>query len=258
VKNRIVVGIASLLLAGGIASAALAQQLPNMSTTLAVTPESYEGTCPVTIRFKGTINTSLPGRIHYKFVRSDGAYMPTEPAVFGAAGAQAATTNWTVGTGEQSRYEGWMMLKIVYPGEMESPRARYKVTCTGMNVDLPDLTIEDVALDDQCRVLVKAKNNGPGAVFDEVWTDHRSDSPAIKLYVNGKPWGSETLWLLDPHRSLKNQGGTVVYTSNLKVRDTQEIRATIDGTHQVKEKDETNNEKKVSLTCKPSGPEKQE
>jgi subtilase family serine protease len=151
-----------------------------------------------------------------------------------------------------------MMLKVVYPNEIESPRVRFKVTCTGMAVDLPDLTIEDISLDEYCRVVVKAKNNGPGAVFDEVWTDHKPDSTAIKLYVDGRAWGGETIWLLDPQRNLRNPGGTVVFSSNLKVSGTQEIRATIDATRQVKEKDETNNERKIALTCEAPVPEKQQ
>lgn len=255
--KRVVFVLLPLLLALTAAGTVRAQQLPNASVTLTGAPESYQGLCPVVIRFKGTISTTIPGKIHYKFVRSDGAYAPTEPAQFETSGSQEVRTNWTVGTGEQSRYEGWMMLKAVYPKETESPRVRFKVTCTGMAVDLPDLTVADISLDDQCRVVVKAKNNGPGAVFDEVWTDHKPDSTAIKLYVDGRAWGGETIWLLDPQKNLRNPGGTVVFSSNLKVSGTQEIRATIDGTRQVKEKDESNNELKMALTCKASEPEQQ-
>ena len=256
--NRVVSILLLALLVLTAAAVVRAQQLPLTNITLTGAPESYQGVCPVVIRFKGAINTSLPGRIHYRFVRSDGAYLPSEPAQFESAGSREVSANWTVGTGEQSRYEGWMLLKAVYPKEIESPKVRFKVTCTGMAVDLPDLIIEDISLDDQCRVVVKAKNDGPGAVFDEVWTDQKPDSTAVKLYIDGKAWGGETIWLLDPHRNLRNPGGTVVFSSNLKVSGTQEIRATIDGTRQVKEKDEANNERKITLTCQGSIAEKQQ
>ena len=257
--SRVIFGFMIVILTCGLTGGADAQQsLPSMTATLTGTPESYQGMCPVEIRFKGAINTTRPGRVHYKFIRSDGAYAPTEPASFDTSGAREVSTTWTVGTAEQSRYEGWMMLKVVYPNEIESTRVRFKVTCTGMAVDLPDLTVADISLDDQCRVVVKAKNNGPGAVFDTVWTDHNAESPAIKLYVDGRAWGGETIWLLDPQRNLRNPGGTVAFSTTLKVSGTQEIRATIDGTRQVKEKDETNNEGKIALTCKASVPEKQQ
>lgn len=249
-----------LFFAFGEARVAFGQQaLPNMTVTLTGAPESYQGPCPVTIRFKGAITSNRFARVHYKFVRSDDAYSPSEPALFETAGSKEASANWTVGTAEQSRYEGWMMLKVVYPDDIESQRVRFRVVCTGMAVDLPDLTIDDVSLDDQCRVVVKAGNKGPGRVFDEIWTDHKPDSPAIRLYVNGRAWGGEAIWLLDPQRALQNPGGSATYRSNLKVTGTQTaVKARIDQTRQVREADETNNERSVTLTCTPPAPEKQQ
>jgi hypothetical protein len=257
--RKLVLILMVLLFAFATTRAVFAQQgsLPSMTVTLTGAPESYQGACPVVIRFKGAINTTRPARVHYKFVRSDEAYSPTATAQFETAGARELNAGWTVGTAEQSRYEGWMMLKVVYPGEVESSKARFNVVCTGMSVDLPDLTIDELTLDDQCRVVVKAKNLGPGPVFDEVWTDHKPESAGINLYIDGKAWGSEIIWLLDPQKSLRNPGGTVVYRSNLKVSGTQTVKARIDQTRQVKEKDETNNERTALLTCKAPGPEKQ-
>lgn len=249
--KKLVPIVMALLLVSSVARTLFAQQaLPNMTATLSGAPESYQGVCPVVIRFKGAINTTRPARVHYKFVRSDGAYSPSAHVQFETGGSSEMNADWTVGTGEQSRYDGWMMLKVVYPGEIESPRVRFRVVCTGMAVDLPDLTIDEMTLDDQCRVIVRAKNMGPGAVFDEVWTDHKPDSPAITLYVDGKKWGGETIWLLDPQRTLKNVGGTVVYRTNLTVNGTQTVKASIDQARQVREADETNNERVGALTCK--------
>lgn len=241
----------ALLAVFPITRLAIAQQaLPSMTVTLSGAPESYQGECPVVIRFKGAINTTRPARVQVKFVRSDGAYSPSESMRFETAGSQELEAQWRVGTGEQSRYEGWMILKVVYPGEIESPKVRFKVVCTGMAVDLPDLSIDEISLDDQCRVVVKAKNLGPGPVFDEVWTDHKPDSSAIHLYVDGKPWGAETIWIFDPKKSLQTPGGTAVFRSNLKVSGAQMIKTRIDQTRQVKEVDKKNNERTATLTCK--------
>lgn len=251
--SRVALGLMVLLFIFASAGVGFTQErLPSMTVKLSGAPESYQGTCPVVIRFNGTINTTRPARIHHKFIRSDGAYSPTETGQFESSGSKEVSANWTVGTAEQSRYEGWMTLKVVYPDEIESSKARFRVACTGMSVDLPDLVIDDVTLDDQCRVVVRAKNMGPGQVFDNVWTDHKPDSPAITLYIEGKKWGGEAIWLLDPKRALQNPGGTVVFKSNLKVNETQTIKARIDQTRQVKEADETNNERTVALTCKTS------
>jgi hypothetical protein len=253
--KRLVLILMALMVTFPVASAVFAQgsSLPSMTVTLTGGPASYQGVCPVVIHFKGAINTTRPARAHYKFVRSDGAYSPTEPVQIetsGSTGSVDVSADWTVGTAEQSRYEGWMIMKVVYPGEIESPKVRFRVVCTGMAVDLPDLIIDEVVLDDQCRVVVKAKNVGPGTVFDEVWTDHKPDSAGINLYVDNKAWGGETIWLLDPQRTLRNPGGTAIYRSNLTVTGTQTVKAKIDQTRQVKETDETNNERTVTLTCK--------
>jgi hypothetical protein len=249
--TMLVLKLVALLFTILAAGAAFAQQrLPSMTVTLTGAPESYKGVCPVVIRFKGAINTTRPARVHHKFARSDGAYSPTETAHFDTAGSKELTANWTVGTAEQSRYEGWMMLRVVYPDEIESPKTRFRVVCTGMAVDLPDLTISDLSLDDQCRVVVTARNMGTGSVFDEVWTDQKPDSAGINLLVEGKAWGGEKIWLLDPQRRLKSPDGMAVYRSNLKVTGTQTVKARIDQTRQVRETDENNNELTVALTCK--------
>lgn len=248
--GKLVLALMTALSLFGPASAGFAQErLPSMTVKLTGTPETYQGTCPVIVRFDGVINTTRPTRAHYKFIRSDGAYSPTETAPFETSGAKEVSTNWMVGAAEQSRYEGWMTLKITHPEEIESQKARFKVVCTGMSVSLPDLTIDDVTLDEQCRVVVKARNVGPGPVFEDVWTDHKPDSPAITLYIDGRKWGGEAIWLLDRKMALQNPGGTVVFTSNLKVDGTQTIKVKIDQTRQVKETDEGNNERTVALTC---------
>jgi hypothetical protein len=114
---------------------------------------------------------------------------------------------------------------------------------------LPDLVIEDITLNEQCLVVVKAKNKGPGSVPDSVWTTHTPESSSVYLSINDKMWGGETIWYFDAAKNLQVQGGTATMTSNLKVTGTATIKATIDHTGKVKEANETNNE----LTCQAGG-----
>ncbi len=114
---------------------------------------------------------------------------------------------------------------------------------------LPDLTIVDIALNEKCFVVVTAKNNGPGALPDKVWTDHSPESCAIYLYINGKKWGGETIWYFDPDKNLQKPDGKATMTSNLQVTGTATIKAVIDHTQRVKETDEKNNAMKKKVMC---------
>ena len=87
--NRVALGLMVLLFVFASAGAGVAQErLPTMTVKLTGSPESYQGACPVVIRFDGAINTTRPARAHYKFVRSDGAYSPTETGQFESSGAR--------------------------------------------------------------------------------------------------------------------------------------------------------------------------
>src|SRR4030042_3055943 len=116
---------------------------------------------------------------------------------------------------------------------------------------LLDLTIEDITLNEQCFVVVKVKNNGPGTVPDKVWTLHEPDSSAVYLHINGKKWGGETIWYFDPDKNLQNPGGTATMVSNLKVTGPDTINATIDNTGKVREENEKNNQMRKKLSCQP-------
>lgn len=115
-----------------------------------------------------------------------------------------------------------------------------------------DLLIEDIMLNEQCFVVVKAKNIGLSMVPDSVWTVHAPDSSGIYLHINGKGWGRDAIWHFDPAKNLQNPGGTATMTSTLKVTGTATITATIDNTGKIQESNETNNQMRKKLTC-PAG-----
>ena len=115
---------------------------------------------------------------------------------------------------------------------------------------LPDLIVDNIWLNKECKVVVRVKNLGPGKVPDKVWSVHTPKSAGVYLWKDGQPWGGGTIWKFDPAKSLQSPGGTAVYTSNLKVSGTSKITASVDIWNKVKEKNEDNNKRTKSLTCK--------
>ncbi|ARM31502.1 CARDB domain-containing protein [Prosthecochloris sp. HL-130-GSB] len=115
---------------------------------------------------------------------------------------------------------------------------------------LPDLVVDDIRLDKECRVVVTVKNNGPGTLRDNVWSVHTPKSAGVYLRINGKPWGGATIWKFDPSKSLQKPGGTATYTSNLKVSGSALIEAEVDLWNEVTERNESNNIGKEQLLCK--------
>jgi len=226
---------------------------------LGVKPASYSGNCPALISFRGFISVSQPTTVQYKFIRSDNAEAPVQTLNFPKAGQQEVTSTWQLGGPGLPTYSGWEAIQVISPVSVESNKAEFAIRCAGQagqqggtepRGQLSDLAIEDITLNEQCFVVVKAKNNGPGAVPDKVWTDRAPDSSAIYLYINGKKWGGQTIAGFDPAKNLQNPGGMATMTSNLKVTDTATIEAYIDHTRKVRETDERNNVMKKAVTCK--------
>jgi hypothetical protein len=85
----------------------------------------FTGPCPKTIRFWGTISTSGPGVVTYRWERSDNitATAP-ETIIFTAAGAQTVTNLWTRGEGT-----GWQRLHILTPNDAISSQIDFVMTC---------------------------------------------------------------------------------------------------------------------------------
>jgi hypothetical protein len=118
----------------------------------------------------------------------------------------------------------------------------------------PDLSVQDVWLTPDCRVAVRIRNNGPGVVPDNVWTNHQPNSAGVYLTINGNKWGGASIWLFDPGRALKAPGGTAEYVSNLKVTSPSQVKAEVDIWNVVAETNESNNWMQRNLACVVPGP----
>jgi hypothetical protein len=227
---------------------------PTISATLSATPTSFSGKCPAKIKFNGMIAVSAPTKIQYKFIRSDGANAPVQTLNFTGAGSKSVDTTWTLGGPGLPTYEGWEAIQVVYPQQVKSNKAEFKVLCAeGQGGKKPDLVIQDIIRDKDCNVAVRVRNVGAGKIPDEVWTFHTPDSCAVYLSSNGHGWGGATIWLFDPGRALQNPGGTAVYRSNLKIAGAAVIKAEIDHTGKVMESNESNNVRTEKLSCQTGG-----
>jgi WD40 repeat protein/predicted chitinase len=124
-----------------------------VSANLKAERSSYEGRCPFTIKFKGTISvTGRSGKVIYKFIRSDGTETLPEELVFDGPGSKEVNTTRDVffrgvnRAGKPLSTDGWVKLKILEPAVMESDEASFTVKCAepdligGASVIFKDLT----------------------------------------------------------------------------------------------------------------------
>lgn len=77
----------------------------------------------VTAQFHGSIATSGPCNVQYRFIRSDGAQGAATSLAFDAAGTQPVHTSWSL----SREYSGWVAIRVLSPNALESNRAAFRV-----------------------------------------------------------------------------------------------------------------------------------
>jgi hypothetical protein len=97
------------------------------TTSLTVSPTTYDGSCTSGIKFtfNGTITTNRSGTVQYHFLRSDGASGPTQSLVFSGAGSQSVSTDWTL----SGSINGWEQIYIDSPNHQAMAQAGFTLTC---------------------------------------------------------------------------------------------------------------------------------
>lgn len=121
------VGLLILLLPAG--PAPQGQIIPHNKVTGVVASFAHSefiGGDQVRLDFKARIIVNAYGRVRYRWVRSDGGMGAPVEINFAAAGSRDVTTAWTMGTAHSGETV-WMAVRILYPNEMESNRARCTV-----------------------------------------------------------------------------------------------------------------------------------
>lgn len=102
----------------------------NFSAQLSAAPAGFQGACPATIRFAGEIRALKPGKVQFKYVRSDGAPSPVQTLLFSAPGGKPISTTWTLGDITVPRYQGWLAIQFVHPQTDRSLPANFSIQCT--------------------------------------------------------------------------------------------------------------------------------
>jgi len=97
---------------------------------------SYSGPCPAEIVLNGTITSDKPGKVQYRIKSSDRTIFPVETLEFSVPGTKAIKAQRTVGNPTVTSYEGWETIQIVYPEEIESNKATFKLNCDQTATDL--------------------------------------------------------------------------------------------------------------------------
>ncbi len=119
---------------------------------------------------------------------------------------------------------------------------------------LPDLTVTDLQVDENCQVVVTLKNNGPGEL--PITAYDQFQGPTVTFKKNGASFGGWRLSSVDSGRQLRQPGGTVTWTrGQLKLSGTATISVTVDGNNLVTEENENNNTLSRSLSCTPALPD---
>ena len=86
----------------------------------------YDGPCPFEFEFPGHIEASAPGTVLYEVEFSNGSKTNVLPLDFAGPETQEIKAVWRV---QQSRADAWAKLRILAPGNSESEKASFTVTC---------------------------------------------------------------------------------------------------------------------------------
>jgi hypothetical protein len=126
-KIRHAFSVVMILLACLFQGTAGAQQYVVTKVVAIAKPNTYAGPCPAAIEFLGTIFVSRPGRIEYRWERSDGVMGPRESVDIRSAG-KGVTTTWRVGSPHKS-FSGWEKLHVLAPTGIISNQASIQIKC---------------------------------------------------------------------------------------------------------------------------------
>jgi hypothetical protein len=115
----------------------------------------------------------------------------------------------------------------------------------------PDLVVDKITLNPSGNIVVEIRNAGPEPLPDKAWVSTESFATCFVLMMGVQFVDYATLWAADPNRALKNPGGSITYTSPIRIQEPTAVRVWMDITEQIEEANETNNIKQVLLTPVP-------
>ena len=144
------------------------------SVSVSASPDDYEGPCPTTITFTGTIEGEAGDSVEATWNRSDSAVSSSFTIVLDSNGTATVETTWTLG-GNGTEFEGWQSLTIMFNDSttITSDQAEFSITCddstdtgdstsTGDSTNVTDSTSTDDD-DIEDRPLMAKLHASPGA-----------------------------------------------------------------------------------------------
>ncbi len=111
----------------------------------------------------------------------------------------------------------------------------------------PDLVVDKITLNPSGNIVVEIRNAGPGSLPDRAWVSTESFAACFVIMIGVQFVDYTTLWAADPNRVLRNPGGSITYTSPVKIQEPTTVRVWMDITEQIEEANETNNIKSAPL-----------
>jgi hypothetical protein len=112
--------------------------------SLSVSPSKYKDQdCACTFSFDGEIISEGSGLANYVFLRSDGSMSPVKTITFSGSGAYKVHNTWRVSNPGIKKFNGWMMIKVLFPNQLTSNKASFKMDCPEILAQAADLSISD-------------------------------------------------------------------------------------------------------------------
>ncbi len=121
---------------------------------------------------------------------------------------------------------------------------------SGKNGPLPDLAVKSITFVRRCTVGIVLQNSGPGEIPDSVWETKDGEKAKLTIYLFDKKWSEKPIVEVDPERKLQKPGGKLIYIPGLRIRRKGRIRVVADSFNFIKETNEKNNSKEVTLYCR--------
>jgi hypothetical protein len=117
---------------GGITISGLSYQFITPSGSY-VNSNSYNGPCPVTMSYVGTITDNVGNRdITARIITSSGSPSPGQVIHFDQPGESHLLSGYVadIDINDESFHQGWFALEILQPVQLQSNRLEHQITCT--------------------------------------------------------------------------------------------------------------------------------
>ncbi len=114
---------------------------------------------------------------------------------------------------------------------------------------LPDLTVEDIYLDENCRVVAVVKNLGPGSVPQALWSIKDVPECTLKLFLNEEEYCVNSIFEFDPEKKLEPVDGIAVFPSSMEINEESTVTAVLECLDIVQEQNQENNTLTKTLNC---------